>query len=240
MKRTGNLIVKIADPDNLRLAFSRACLGKQQRREVIRFRENLQYNLLQLRDEVLSETINLGEYRFFYVYEPKKRHICAPPFRDRVLHHAIMNLVEPVFERYAIFDHWIKEKKRIKGYLRYMDDFLIFGHDRETLRAVRDDVQDFLAEKLHLKLHQNRLLAQCRTGIPFLGYRVFPDGLRLLGKSKNRFSRKLKKYEQLYHEGLWDIDTLTRHVTSLVSFTEHADSAGFRRRVLCNMRSSSC
>ena len=106
MKRAGNLINKIADTDNIRLAFWKASKGKRAKREVIFFRKELEENITDLREQILTGNINVGHYTFFRIHDPKERVICAASFPERVLHHAIMNICEPIFEKYAIFDSY--------------------------------------------------------------------------------------------------------------------------------------
>ena len=95
MKRVGNLIERIADADNLRLAFWKASKGKRAKADVLAFRADLDARLRSLREELLSGSIPWGPYRRFMVFDPKERMICAAPFRDRVAHHASMNVTEP-------------------------------------------------------------------------------------------------------------------------------------------------
>ena len=106
MKRAGNLIERIADADNLRLAFWKASRGKRAKAEVLCFRGNLDTQLRCLREELLAGSAPWGPYRAFKVRDPKERTICAAPFRDRVAHHAIINVVEPYFESYQIHDSY--------------------------------------------------------------------------------------------------------------------------------------
>ncbi|MDD5089821.1 MAG: reverse transcriptase/maturase family protein [Candidatus Wallbacteria bacterium] len=106
MKRAGNLIELIADADNLRLAFYKACRGKRGKSAVLQFREDLDYELAGLRSELLSGSVNWGAYHSFQVCDPKTRTIFASPFRTRVAHHAVINICEPVFESYQIFDSY--------------------------------------------------------------------------------------------------------------------------------------
>lgn len=110
MKRAGNLIERIADTDNLRLAFFKACRGKRGKAEVLRFRASLDSELRGLREELLSGSADWGEYHSFRVHDPKPRTIHAPPFRARVAHHAIINICEPAFENYQIFDSYACRK----------------------------------------------------------------------------------------------------------------------------------
>jgi RNA-directed DNA polymerase len=69
-----------------------------------RFRTDLEAELLQLRHELVAKTYTPGPYRETIITRPKRRMISAAPFRDRVVHHAVCNLVMPLFERKMIFD----------------------------------------------------------------------------------------------------------------------------------------
>ena len=69
-----------------------------------RFRTDLEAELLQLRRELLTQTYTPGTYRETIITRPKRRMISAAPFRDRVVHHALCNVVMPLFERKMIFD----------------------------------------------------------------------------------------------------------------------------------------
>lgn len=102
MKRTGNLIQQIADPDNLLLAFYKAFRGKRKDGEALRFQSRLEENVVLLSEEILSGEVSVGKYSYFYIEDPKLRLICAASFRERVLHHAIMNVCHHCFERNLI------------------------------------------------------------------------------------------------------------------------------------------
>jgi len=112
MQRAGNLIESIAEPDNLRLAFLKASRGKRGKTEVLRFRERLDEQLSALSRELLAGEVDWGGYHTFQVHDPKERFIHAPAFRARVAHHAIMNLCEPAFESYQIFDSYACRKNK--------------------------------------------------------------------------------------------------------------------------------
>jgi len=106
MKRENNLISLIADPDNLRLAFWKARKSKERKMEVSCFRKFLDKNLLTLRTELLSGNVQVGQYHYFTIFDPKERLICAASFKERVLHHALMNVCHVNFEKYQIFDSY--------------------------------------------------------------------------------------------------------------------------------------
>jgi len=104
VKRAGFLIEKIADTDNLHLAFYKSRKGKEHSKDVIDFRKNFSENIKKLRNEILSENLNIGNYHYFKVFDPKERTICAASFPERILHHAIMNVCHPYFEKFQIED----------------------------------------------------------------------------------------------------------------------------------------
>lgn len=106
MKRAGYLYEKIADMDNLRLAYCKAKRGKSGKPDVLDFEAQLDFNLLRLREQLLSGNVAVGNYHYFKVFDPKERQICAAVFSERVLHHALMNVCHPFFERVQIYDSY--------------------------------------------------------------------------------------------------------------------------------------
>jgi retron-type reverse transcriptase len=92
--------------ENLYLAYRQASKGKRGHANVAAFEHHLEDNLLALQAELATKTYQPGAYTSFYIHEPKKRLISAAPFRDRVVHHALCNLIEPIFERSFIFDSY--------------------------------------------------------------------------------------------------------------------------------------
>lgn len=103
MKRTAYLFEFITDFDNLRLAYLKARRGKSEKQDVINFEKNINENLARIRNELLDGSYHMKPYRFFTITDPKERLICAAEFEDRIVHHAIINILEPVFERHFIF-----------------------------------------------------------------------------------------------------------------------------------------
>jgi RNA-directed DNA polymerase len=83
-----------------------AARGKRDRESVARFEFHLERELVELQQELLEGRDRPGAFYTFDVRDPKPRAICAAPFRDRVSHHAVCDLLEPVFERSAIFDSY--------------------------------------------------------------------------------------------------------------------------------------
>lgn len=106
MKRAAGLYTAIADHDNLLTACHAARSGKQDRPAVLAFTQDLDRQIELLRRELLAEDVKLRGYRFFTIHDPKPRRIAAPAFRDRVLHHAIVQVIEPELDRVAVFDSY--------------------------------------------------------------------------------------------------------------------------------------
>lgn len=98
MKRLGNLYEQICSLENLCLADDKARKGKLRTVGVIEHDKNREENLLKLRETLLNGTFKMSEYKIFTIYEPKEREIYRLPyFPDRILHHAIMNVLEPIW-----------------------------------------------------------------------------------------------------------------------------------------------
>ena len=102
MKRYGNLIEQISEYKNLNYAFYKAAKSKRIKPEVILYEKELEKNLLILQKEIQTGNVNVGNYHYFKILDPKERMICAASFPERVLHHAIMNICHPVFEKKLI------------------------------------------------------------------------------------------------------------------------------------------
>lgn len=104
MKRVGYLLPQIANVDNLMAAYYNARRGKLHKSSVIAYGANLNDNILKLREELLNGVVEVGDYTYFEIRDPKRRTICAASFKERVLHHAIINVCKPYFERHLIDD----------------------------------------------------------------------------------------------------------------------------------------
>lgn len=98
MRRVGGLWPQVTAAENLEAAFRAARRGKRSRDEVAGFSLSWEGELRALRQELLERSYEPGGYRQFTIYDRKPRLISAAPFRDRVVHHALMRVVEPLLE----------------------------------------------------------------------------------------------------------------------------------------------
>jgi hypothetical protein len=136
-------------------------------------------------------------------------------------------------------DHFVKHELGVRGYVRYMDDFLLFGDERAALREHGNRIRDKLAE-LRLKMHPDKYrLMPTAGGVDFAGFVVFADGrIRVRSSSVRRFDRR---YRQL----LWEVNhklrlppDLTMRVQPWGAHAAHAQSYGLRADVLGRNRGS--
>lgn len=116
------------------MASRKARKGKRLKDNVITFEKNIEDELFRLQEELTSKTYTPGKYREFTIYERKPRKISAAPYRDRVVHHALCNVIEPVFEKTFIFDSYACRK--YKGTHKAVDRFTEFCRkNRYVLKA---------------------------------------------------------------------------------------------------------
>jgi RNA-directed DNA polymerase len=106
MKRLGGIWLKLVSFENLLRAYRKARRGKRGRPGVAEFGLDLERELIALQRELESGEYKPGAYRLFTIYDRKPRVIAAAPFRDRVVHHAVMNLIEPPLDRTFISDSY--------------------------------------------------------------------------------------------------------------------------------------
>lgn len=139
MKPAKNLYDEIYDFDNLLKSYYQARKGKSQKKEVIVFEWNLERNLFEIQEKLKNNSYQFGRYQSFYISDPKRRLILAAPFFDRIVHHALCNVIEPIFDKGFIFDSYACRKNkgthkavlRLKKFMRSFndEDFYIFKAD---------------------------------------------------------------------------------------------------------------
>jgi retron-type reverse transcriptase len=143
MKRIGNLYNRIYDMDNLLLADRLAAKGKNKQKGVIRHQANQSENLSQLQAILAAKTYRTSQYTTFKIYEPKERVVYRLPyFPDRIVHHAIMNVLEPVFLASFTADTYSSIQGRgIHGAARKLKQAL--KDESETVYCLKLDIRKF-------------------------------------------------------------------------------------------------
>jgi retron-type reverse transcriptase len=338
MKTYSNLFGKITEWDNLLLAARKATLGRRFEASVARFNFRLESELLCLQQELKTKTYQPGSYTTFMVYDPKARMISAAPFRDRVVHHALCNVIEPIFEktfvhdsfanrrgkgthkaieryqhyarryRYVLksdlrkffpsldheilkqefrwkiscpetlwladlivdnsneqepvpflsadgrrrglpignltsqfwanvylnkFDHFVKEELCAAGYVRYVDDFVLFSDDKNVLAQYQLDITERLSA-LRLVPHPDKThIHRTAAGVPFLGFRVWPE-YRVAKKERvRRFERHLRQQRS---DKPVDTESLEQGLNSWLGHIRFGQSRRIEYRVFWHLR----
>jgi len=105
-----NLYEKIYSFNNLVLAYKKARKGKTKKEYVIEFEKNLKDNLIKLHRELKEQTYKPIPLKTFILRDPKTRKISKSAFRDRIVHHAIIQIIEPIFDSGFIYDSCANRK----------------------------------------------------------------------------------------------------------------------------------
>jgi hypothetical protein len=128
-------------------------------------------------------------------------------------------------------DHFIKRELKCKGYVRYVDDLLLFGDDKVTLWEWKAAIVEKLAT-LRLTLHPHAHPRPVTEGIPFLGFVVYPTHRRLKRRKIIHFSRRLKQRVVQHKTGEISDDELTAVVQGWVNHASHGDTWRLRGQLL--------
>lgn len=135
-RRIDGLFPRIASFAVLEAAAQRAARNKRRKPAVAAFLANLEVEVLRLERELLSGAWRPGRYVEIAIRDPKPRMVSAAPFRDRVVHHALCSVIEPLFERGFIFDSYAN--RRGKGTHRAVARYERFGN--RFARVLRCDL----------------------------------------------------------------------------------------------------
>jgi hypothetical protein len=148
VKTYKHLYDKVHDFENLYLAYRKARKGKRGRAQPAQFERVQEEQLIALQDELQALTYKPGRYHNFYVHDPKKRLISAAPFRDRVVHHALYRVIEPIWEARFIDDTYANRVG--KGTHRALDRAQSYA--RKYQYVLQCDVRQFFPSIDHVLL----------------------------------------------------------------------------------------
>ncbi len=341
----GAMFDAISDWGNLCEAYRLAARGKRRRASAAAFEHQVADRLIALQGELRAQSYRPGAYCNFFVHEPKRRKISAAPFRDRVVHHALCQVIEPVFEvrfiahsyanrvgfgthralnqlqewarrcRYVLradvvrhfpsldhavlraklarqiadaqvlwlidtilasgagvlddeyspvyfpgddlfaiyrprglpignltsqfwsnvylndFDWFVTRELGCAAYLRYVDDFVLFGDDKRTLWQWKNAIIDRLAME-RLTIHEAQTqVSPTRCGIPWLGFVVYPSHRLLKRRNAVNFTRKFERNLDDYRSGRISFAELDASVQGWINHVRFADTWGLREHV---------
>ncbi len=162
---------KICSIDNLKLAYNKAKKGKNKRRYVKRFKANLKENLEKLREELLNQTYKPNPFKTFIIRDPKTRKISKSAFRDRIIHHALCNIIVSDFEKGFIYDSHANQigKGTLKAVKRF-DKFKrkVSKNNTKKCFVLKADIKHYFKEINHeilLKILQRKITCEKTRGL---------------------------------------------------------------------------
>ena len=150
MKRIGNLYEEIISIENLKLADEKARKGKNKSYGVRMHDKNRKDNILALHEALLTKTFKTSPYDVFTIYEPKEREIYRLPYYpDRIVHHAIMNIMEEIWTKIFTYNTFSCIKERgIEGCARYVGK-IIKRYEGKPLYCLKIDIRKFYPSIKH-------------------------------------------------------------------------------------------
>jgi hypothetical protein len=129
-------------------------------------------------------------------------------------------------------DHFVLRELHPGLYVRYVDDFLLFGDDKRQLGEMRARLEDFLSP-LRLRIHARKSrVYRVHDGVTFLGWRVFPERLRLVRSNVVRWRRRLKAMSKAYRAGKMQLSEATTRVRAWIAHAEHGNTWKLRTQLL--------
>ena len=130
------------------------------------------------------------------------------------------------------FDQYIKRTLLIPYYVRYMDDFVLLLPSKEDCILVKELIEDFLREHLHLTLNDKSKYYPSKMGVNFCGYRIFSTHRLLRTRSKKEIKKKLKIWNQLYAKNTLNIPLAMQILQSWKGHASHCNSFKLQSRIL--------
>lgn len=128
-------------------------------------------------------------------------------------------------------DHFVRRTLKPAVYVRYVDDFLLFGDDKRELGAMRERVEEFLAG-LRLCIHSRKSrVYRTSEGVTFLGWRIFPGRARLVRENVVRFRRRLRRLQQDFGTGRMGWAGVSQRVRAWIAHAEHGDTWRLREQI---------
>jgi RNA-directed DNA polymerase len=308
---------------NLCAAAKNAARGKRTAQSAARFLSRLELEALRLQRELMDGSWRPGRAVQFDIRDPKVRTITAAPFADRVVHHALIDVLEPRFDsallpctfacrrgfgqhralrlaqrltrRHGYFlkldvakffpslphevalgviaelvdepealhlcerivraggahgcglpignltsqwfanlvlgqlDRALVEHHRAPGYVRYMDDFVLFADDKRYLRQMHREVIEWLERRGMRLKDRATILAPITQGLPFLGFRIYRGLVRLRPENARRTRARIRRRLWQHRLGLLDEDQLSDCMRATLAHLDHGNTRALRR-----------
>lgn len=319
------LFDSIYDYRNLLLAWKKTQRLRKYNYDIMLFRKNLDENLIIIQNELIWKSYKVSEYQNFVIFEPKKRIISALPVRDRVVQHALVNIIEPIIDKKFIYDShacrkghglklavdrfikfakknkyclkcdvasyfpsinhiilkslyrrhiscentlwlidtiidstenpglpignllsqlsanlylheldfYIKHNLRLKYYIRYMDDFVIFDNNKTNLREINEHINEFLDNKLLLKLKQEKSkIFETKNGIDYCGFRCYPSYAVVKKETRIRNYKRVRQLADDFKNKIITPDYFLKSLASIIGHSIYSRNYSYRKNII--------
>lgn len=146
----------------------------------------------------------------------------------------IGNLTSQMFANLYLneLDQYAKHVLKVRYYIRYMDDIIILHHDKKYLWQIKNEIEAFLEDNLHLTLNNKTTVRTADQGIDFCGYRIWSTHRKLRKRTALKMKRRLKYLQKAYARGEVDFKTVNATVQSYFGLLKHCNSYKLRRKLL--------
>lgn len=149
----------------------------------------------------------------------------------------IGNLTSQMFANIYLneLDQFVKRELREKYYIRYMDDFFILHSDKKYLHQLQRTIEYFLDVELKLELNRKTSISPVRTGIDYLGFKVWATHIKLRKSTALRMKRNLKRKENYYKKGMVTFEQINSSVQSYFGLMKYCNSYNLKEKLLNNL-----
>ena len=182
--------------------------------------------------KTLERLINCEETNFGL---PAGVEVDEIPFEQRLndVGVPIGNLTSQMFANIYMneVDQYAKHKLKLRYYIRYMDDIVIIHHDKQYLSHIKEEIESFLNDELHLQLNNKTCIRPTFTGIDFVGFRIWSTHKKLRKQTVKRMKSRLKYVFAAYKEGEVTRESLERTIASYRGVMQHFNSYGLRQHL---------
>lgn len=129
------------------------------------------------------------------------------------------------------FDHFVKRKLGCEAYIRYVDDFLLFAREKETLWAWLAGIQSGM-KRMRMTIHPHAAPRPVTEGFTFLGFRILPQERRLKRQKGLYYQRKLARMKKEFVRGDLTFEQMTASIQGWVNHARFANTIGLRKKML--------
>ena len=182
VQKLTDLYSQIASKENLYRSAHRAALGRRYRDSAADFKFHLEEEVETLHGELTGKTYRHGKYRMFTIYDPKERNIAAAPFRDRVVHHAVHDVIEPFIDKTFIYDSYACRKD--KGTHKAVDRAQSFL--RANRFCLHGDVKKYFPSIDHGRLKEMLAKRIADKDLLWLVNGIIDSARQIMGDDKQR------------------------------------------------------